>query len=411
MVYFGSVRVLFRLVVTLLVWGALCPAQDGKGMDNGRPLPAAEVAPDCKSMHVEADSREKCNEALRQMREDSCERLVVDCTGAFTVEEAKACVRSEVLGDADAATFATKEKQLIFTVNWGAHVELAYARRNLLGDVRLGERAQRCYNKAKYIIEKLVKDDMSDMEKALVLHDYLVLHTVYDMKYLRKGAEGVLLLGRGVCDGYTQAYAMLLRMVGVECRCVSGSAGGAHAWNMVKIDGKWYHVDVTWDDPIGGRQRKEYLHYEFFMISDKEIRSRRHRWDWDYTPATPSLSPKYFLKRKRSYVDVASFLVGAERAYQTGEPFFRAHLKNAKKQWNELARGLYSGAVSFEIRGATYSKDPADIVTLVYKTPLRASAKKSDKKFFGLDVGELPDIKLRDKLPDKLPDIAVPFFD
>jgi hypothetical protein len=47
----------------------------------------------------------------------------------------------------------------------------------------------------------------------------------------------------------------------------------------------------------------------------------------------------------------------------------------------------------------------------VYKTPLRASAKKSDKKIFGLDVGELPDIKLRDKLPDKLPDIAVPFFD
>lgn len=107
-----------------------------------------------------------------------------------------------------------------------------------------------------------VDKDWSDFEKALYLHDYLVVHARYDMDLLyRRGtgentigdtgytAYGVMIEGVGVCQGYTLAYRELLNGVGIESGTVQSDALN-HVWNMVEIGETWYHVDVTWDDPL-----------------------------------------------------------------------------------------------------------------------------------------------------------------
>lgn len=135
----------------------------------------------------------------------------------------------------------------------------------------------------------VIKPGMTDLDKALALHDYLVLHIAYAYKdYINDSLGeyvyniyGALQEGKAVCQGYAYAYYILLNNVNIENRMVV-SNNMNHAWNMLKIDGKWYHVDVTWDDPawdILGRVRHEY-----FMLSDAAIKEKEH-YDWSsYDP-------------------------------------------------------------------------------------------------------------------------------
>ena len=136
--------------------------------------------------------------------------------------------------------------------------------------------------RAEEVVAQVITPGMSSYEKAKALHDYLVLHCEYDMRLYSKNlplsahaATGALLDGAAVCDGYAKAYQMLLELVGIPCELLSGSAGGSHAWNQVQIDGAWYHVDVTWDDPIPDREG--YVRYDYFLKSDAQMR-KDHSW-------------------------------------------------------------------------------------------------------------------------------------
>ena len=100
---------------------------------------------------------------------------------------------------------------------------------------------------------------LDEAEKALLLHDRLALHCEYAYKEYLDGTvfnndkyfdmTGPMLDGRGVCQGYAMAYMYLLRKVGIKARyCMSEQMN--HAWNIVTVGGKEYHVDVTHDDPV-----------------------------------------------------------------------------------------------------------------------------------------------------------------
>ena len=147
----------------------------------------------------------------------------------------------------------------------------------------------------------VIKPGMSDLDKVLALHDYLVLHTAYAYRDYLNGMlggnvynpKGPLMEGKAVCQGYALAYYLLLNNVGIENKVVVSNSMN-HAWNMLKVDGKWYHIDATWDDPawdILGRVR----HY-YFMLSDSEMNQREHfGWEaYDPEEETPvASSDKY----------------------------------------------------------------------------------------------------------------------
>ena len=135
---------------------------------------------------------------------------------------------------------------------------------------------------------RLTSSCRSDRDRALVLHDWLIENSAYDLSYTHYGAEGVLFHGLGVCNAYTVTYSMLLDAVGVENMTISGTATdkgsgatGGHAWTLVNMDGKWYHVDTTWDDPIpDGRERHTY-----FGLTDTQI-AADHQWTRSSYPAS-----------------------------------------------------------------------------------------------------------------------------
>lgn len=139
------------------------------------------------------------------------------------------------------------------------------------------------------LVKEIVKDNvtsgMSDFDKAKALHDYLVLNCEYDIvNYLNDTipaasytATGALVNHIAVCAGYARAYQALLTKAGIPSYYVAGTtaSNGAHAWNIVQIDGEWYHVDTTWDDPVPDEKGR--LCYTYFLRSDKYMRSHEHK--------------------------------------------------------------------------------------------------------------------------------------
>lgn len=99
-----------------------------------------------------------------------------------------------------------------------------------------------------------VDSSMTDVQKALVIHDYICDIATYpkiespsDDKEIYHSAYGLFYDGNVVCAGYTLAYSYLMNRLGIECEYVS-SVALTHAWNSIKIGDSWYNVDVTWDD-------------------------------------------------------------------------------------------------------------------------------------------------------------------
>ena len=145
---------------------------------------------------------------------------------------------------------------------------------------------------AERVVDELITSNMSDYEVVKTLHDYLVTHCDYDyrvdignMPFISHQAEGALLKGTAVCSGYAKAYEAMLDAAGIPNETITGYAGGYHAWNLVQVDGQWYHVDTTWDDPT--TQGGDYIRYTYFLKSDKVMASRSHR-DWEDVHACTS---------------------------------------------------------------------------------------------------------------------------
>lgn len=158
-------------------------------------------------------------------------------------------------------------KKVISTLNNFVHpynssnnVKISYG-----GDYKIGISINRAYtqdeineinNKVDKILSENVNNNMPPKEKIRVIHDYIINHTEYDkLKYENKNddtyksntAYGVLIEGYGTCNGYADAMEIFLDKMNIINYKISNEE---HIWNLVYLDGKWYHLDLTWDDPI-----------------------------------------------------------------------------------------------------------------------------------------------------------------
>jgi len=123
-----------------------------------------------------------------------------------------------------------------------------------------------------------IEPGMSDREKAITLHDYLVLNCEYGYSFSGQHyyAYGALVEGMAVCEGYARAYELLCRKAGIPV-CIVSSDDRNHDWNMVQLDGKWYHVDTTWDEDLYGKVKHSYM---FLSESEMEKDHVRSKKDW-----------------------------------------------------------------------------------------------------------------------------------
>ena len=130
--------------------------------------------------------------------------------------------------------------------------------------------------KVDWIAEKCRESGATEeWEIALWLHDWLIYNANYDYTFYYYHPDGVLLKGTGVCQSYAEAYALLLDEFSIE-NIFLGAYEMNHAWNLVKIDGEWCHIDCTWDDPGEGG----YENHNYFGMTDKMI-SADHIWNTD----------------------------------------------------------------------------------------------------------------------------------
>lgn len=157
-----------------------------------------------------------------------------------------------------------------------------------------------------------IRVGMPNLLKIKKVHDAVADGTTYTTGYYT--SHDIIMKGKGVCAAYTTACQLLLHMLKIDCRyalgTVSTSKTETHAWNLVDVNGEWFHMDTTWDDPGFGRA------YTYFLITDEEMRMD-HEWplageDKDVYPKTPALNPHHF--HMRHY---ASLAVGKERGADT----------------------------------------------------------------------------------------------
>ena len=143
-------------------------------------------------------------------------------------------------------------------------------------------------NYARENIANIIGTAQNEYEKVKNIHDWIIVNFDYSYSdtYNEKShsAYGMLTNKRGVCSAYTLLFDVLCRTAGIQTRivfseetyAVTGSSFSVHCWNMVYVDGYWYHVDVTWDDQphIGNG-----IVYNYFLKSSDYFLKNSHLWD------------------------------------------------------------------------------------------------------------------------------------
>lgn len=168
---------------------------------------------------------------------------------------------------------------------------------------------QTALQKAEEALDSMRKgrpDTRDPFDTELFLHDRLAQHCTYDHQAAEKGhtafphaftAYGALVEGKAVCEGYARAMQWLLKESGIPATLVTGQSIQTkedHMWNMVHINGRNYHLDVTWDDS------EETVRHTYFNLSDDMLKDTHTLTTHQPgLPACTDQADNFFVKKGR----------------------------------------------------------------------------------------------------------------
>ena len=173
------------------------------------------------------------------------------------------------------------------------------------------------------ILNKIITPEMGDVEKIKAVHDWIVKNTTYEENYYSLDSSRSFIYNLvynkiAICQGYAVTFYVMMTELGIPCTIISGYAGGPHSWNAVELDGCWYYVDVTWDDPsLASTNNNTFedgynMSYNYLLCSYQYI-SLTHSED-DYRPNQPS--PKGYID---SYNNLVHELEGYKGVYHIND--------------------------------------------------------------------------------------------
>ena len=125
---------------------------------------------------------------------------------------------------------------------------------------------------------KIIDKSKNERDNIKEIHDYIINNTKYNVEDENKtntessSALGVFFNNLATCNGYTDATSLLLDRLGVKNVRISNDD---HIWNLVYLDGKWLHLDVTWDDPVNNLN-KDMLLYDYFLKETSEMDAKHN---------------------------------------------------------------------------------------------------------------------------------------
>ncbi|MBR5134018.1 MAG: hypothetical protein IKV35_00290 [Clostridia bacterium] len=129
-----------------------------------------------------------------------------------------------------------------------------------------------------------ITDETPYADRVKRVHDWLVLRADYDVSHkaaYTHDMRGIMLNGTGVCESYSRSFQYLMYRCGIQTIVTGGKAasGESHMWNVLLLNGDWYQMDVTWNDPVFGSElatiMKSYIGYTYYNVTTAQIRSDR----------------------------------------------------------------------------------------------------------------------------------------
>ena len=172
-----------------------------------------------------------------------------------------------------------------------------------------------------------VTDDMTTYDKLKYFHDYLITHCESDSEDIYANTiYGTLVRGKALCEGYAKSFSYLCNKAGIENIIVTGETDTAHMWNMVKIDGNWYHVDVTWDKPDGmiAEMYPDMVMYQYFLVTDSVIENNHTIWTITSPP------PKAYGTKENYFIKEGLYVESEEMTEQIIENALRKAISEGK---------------------------------------------------------------------------------
>ncbi len=137
-------------------------------------------------------------------------------------------------------------------------------------------------NQIEQVRTKILQNSTNNTyENIKMVHDYLVQNIEYDTSISKENiynVYGAMVGGEAVCEGYARSFKYLMDSLGISCTLVIGKGTNSegktenHAWNYVQVDGNWYAIDCTWDDPISTTGYvSESSKYRYFLKGSNDM--------------------------------------------------------------------------------------------------------------------------------------------
>lgn len=195
-------------------------------------------------------------------------------------------------------------------------------------------------------VKKLARqaEKMNEKEKELFIHDFICQNIHYDKLKKPYSHEiiGPLGHGVGVCEGIAKSVKILCDALGIWCIIVISSANPEknikyrHAWNIIRIGGKYYHLDATFDNTLG---RGETIRYDYFNLSDAQVFRDHEPVIWK-VPKCEDGEHTYYREKKLSFTKYEDVRKRTAQAVKKGKSFL-FHWRGGyltREVFNELIR-------------------------------------------------------------------------
>lgn len=210
------------------------------------------------------------------------------------------------------------------------------------------------YNKTDWILRNIINDSMNDYEKELAIHDYIINNAVYDIENLNNDTlkpsaysmYGILIEGKAVCTGYAKTMQYFLDKFNIENQLIFGDANGiSHVWNLVKLNGEYYHLDATFDDPVSSQEN--ILRRNYFNVTDELIK-KNHVWNTAEYIKAVSMNENYFVRNESYAEDEAELISIIKTSMKNGEEDINVLITDMVVDIPSVVRNAgYKGAFSY----------------------------------------------------------------
>ncbi len=237
-------------------------------------------------------------------------KKLVSVPGAADKEDIKKIMDAVVYDNPIFCYMDPTQFQVISRGSFTVVIDYVYDKRKALQVVR------EINEKADWILSQIVTDDMDDYQKCLAVHDYLTANIRYHFSaahvktiYDAHTPEGALLKHQAVCGGIAKAMLLMLQKLGVFSLVVLGESEinrehVGHAWNIVRLDKDYYHIDVTWDlQEINHFAKRSHI----YMNLDDDSMIMNHVWELQDYPSCSSRAENYYVRKKHYFRSMRSF--------------------------------------------------------------------------------------------------------